>query len=99
MEVSGGRFVTHVVRVALVVDQVLRHEDNEDSPHAVIAEPFGRFVADDVGDARGHLFRRDRSVQVLAFRHHVHSLFHALLLAPTAVQLGPYDDLYRTLMP
>lgn len=44
-----------------LIEDVMRHEDGQDRLHAVVIETLGRFVADNVRDARrhpGHVLRR-----------------------------------------
>jgi len=49
-----GILITHGVRLAVCVHEVLGHEDHQDRVHAIVTEPLGRFVADDVRYARRH---------------------------------------------
>ena len=40
------------------------HEDRQDPAHAIVTEPLGRLIADDVGNPARHLIRRGRRGQI-----------------------------------
>lgn len=52
MVVALGLFLAHHGESPIAVHEVLRHEHDQDGLHPVEAEAFGRFVADDLRDAR-----------------------------------------------
>ena len=64
-----GLVLVHRGQRAGAVAQVLRHVDDQNGAQAVEAEALGGFVADDIGNARGHLVRLERSGEDLGFSH------------------------------
>src|SRR5690242_2860690 len=51
------------------IDKMPRHVNGENRPQPVETEPFGGFVADDVGNAGRHSIRFDRGCEVSSARH------------------------------
>jgi len=53
---SFGRFsIAHLIPGGTPHEpEVVHHENREDRPHAIETEAFGRFVSDDIGNARRH---------------------------------------------
>ena len=48
--------IAHLLRGRITHEpEIVHHEDGENRPHPIEAEPLGRLVSDDVGNARGHL--------------------------------------------
>ena len=48
---------------------MVRHEDDQDGIHAVVAEAFCGFVADDVRHAGGHFVGLERRGEVFGLGH------------------------------
>ena len=51
---SFGLVRRHHREIPGLVHEIFRHENGEDPIHAVVGEPFGGLIADDVGHTRGH---------------------------------------------
>jgi hypothetical protein len=64
-----GLLLRHQVRMTASIQQVPRHEDDEDGVQAVVAEALGRFIANNVRDTWRHPVGLDRRRKILRLGH------------------------------
>ena len=68
----------HQIPLALGVQQVGRHENDQDGIHPVIAEPLRRLISDNVPHAWRHFVRLERRGKVFSFGHEPLRIFQIL---------------------
>src|ERR1700674_3078549 len=71
-----------------LVQEVLGHEDGQDGIHPVIGEALGRFVADDVRNARRHRADLRRRSEVLMFGHNEPFAYGGVLSGKNSTGVG-----------